>query len=300
MHSDRSILITGASGMLGHRLVRYFAPARRVVAVKRPGPRPERLHRVLARAEVVDVDAFDPAAIDALLDRYAPGVVVNAAGLIKQRPGAADAVAMVEANALLPHRLAAACVPRGIRLIHVSSDCVFSGRRGNYRETDVTDADDLYGRSKALGEPVGEGCLSVRTSIIGPEIGSAFGLLEWFRTRRGGSADGFARVIFPGLPTIEVARIIDSIIDAHPALSGLYHLGATPISKYELLELINRRMNLGVTLRRVEQPLSDRSLDYSRFAAATGYSPAPWPELIDRLATDEEAELAGATRSVSA
>lgn len=281
--------------MLGHRLVRHLAKAHDVIGVMRPGPRPDRLRRVLAAATCVEVAELDARAIGELLDTHRPQVVLNAAGLIKQRPRAGDAVAMIEANALLPHCIAAACAARGIRMIHVSSDCVFRGDRGNYKEADATDASDLYGRSKALGEPVGPGSLSLRTSIIGPEIGSAFGLLEWFRSRRGGHVDGFARVIFPGLPTIEVARIIEDVMHAHPDLTGLYHLGAAPISKYDLLDLINRRMALGVTLRRVEEPVSDRSLDYSRFAAATGYVPAPWPELIDRAAADEEHELAGAS-----
>lgn len=286
--------------MLGHRLVRHFAKQQRVAAVLRPGTRPERLHRVLSDAHVIQIPELNAGAVERLLDDVGPQVVINAAGLIKQRPNASDAVAMIEANAVLPHRLAAACRSRRIRLIHVSSDCVFSGQRGNYAETDVTDADDLYGRSKALGEPTGDGCLSLRTSIIGPEIGSAFGLLEWFRTRRGTTADGFAGVIFPGLPTIEVARVIDKVIHQHPALSGLYHLGATPISKHELLDLINRRLDLRVTLRRVEHPKSDRSLDYSKFVAATGYAPVSWPELIDRMARDEEEELSAAPRGVSA
>ena len=288
------ILVTGASGMLGHRIVRHFAGRRPVVAVMRDGSRPERLRRVLAQARVETVATLSEDAVARLLDTHRPSAVINAAGLIKQRPAASDAVTMIEANAALPHRLAAACAGRDIRLVHISSDCVFSGRSGRYTEDDVTDAMDMYGRSKALGEPVGPGCLSLRTSVIGPEIGSAFGLLEWFRSRRGGTADGFRRVIFPGLPTIEVARVIEKVLEEQPRLSGLYHVAADPISKFDLLDLINRRYGLGVTLRAVDEPVSDRSLDGSRFRAATGFEAAPWPELIDLMARDEEAETGAA------
>jgi dTDP-4-dehydrorhamnose reductase len=284
------ILITGASGMVGHRLVRHFAADREVIAVLRPGGRPGRLDRVLAPATQEISPSLTSTDIGRLLDRHQPQVVLNAAGLIKQRPAARDEAAMMEANCALPTRLAAACAARGIRLVHVSSDCVFSGTRGRYREDDVPDASDTYGRSKAMGEPVGPGCLSLRTSVIGPEIGSAFGLLEWFRSRRGQQADGYKRVIFPGLPTIAVAEIMEMVIDRFPDLSGLFHVGADPISKYDLLDLINQRYALGVTLRAVDHPVSDRSLDCSRFAAATGYRAEPWPVLIDRMALDEEAE----------
>src|SRR6266545_1649206 len=293
MSRVESILVTGASGMVGHRLVRHFSRDRHVVAAMRPGPRPERLDRVLARATRATSATLSSDDIAQLLDRHRPQAVLNAAGLIKQRPAAADNVAMIEANAALPHRLAAACAARGIRLIHISSDCVFSGGRGGYCESDVPDATDMYGRSKALGEPDAPGCLSLRTSVIGPEIGSAFGLVEWFRSRQGLTANGYRKVIFPGLPTIKVAAIIEDVLDRFPTLTGLYHVGAEPISKLDLLDLINRRYDLRVTLRPADEPVSDRSLDYSRFSRATGYRPDPWPSLVEMMAADEELELAG-------
>lgn len=282
------LVVLGASGMLGHRIVRHLAPRRPVVAVMRSGARPSQLATVLAGADVRHVDVLDESSIAQLLDDVAPSAVINAAGVIKQRPAAADLLTMIETNSMLPHRLARATAARGIRLIHVSSDCVFSGHRGQYREDDLTDAIDAYGRSKALGEPVGEGSLSLRTSIIGPEIGTAFGLLEWIRSRRGQSADGYRKVIFPGLPTIRLARVIETVLDQHPALSGLYHVATAPISKHDLLHLINDRYLFGITIRPVDEPVSDRSLDGSRFVAATGITLETWPELVDEMARDEE------------
>lgn len=282
------VIVLGASGMLGHRVARHLSASRSVVAVMRPGPRPDRLGAVLRRADVRIIDALTDDSIGALLDDVRPAAVVNAAGVIKQRPAAADVLTMIETNSMLPHRLARACGARGVRLIHVSSDCVFSGHRGNYREEDLTDAIDAYGRSKALGEPAGANCLTLRTSIIGPEIGTAFGLLEWIRSRAGQSADGFRKVIFPGLPTIRLARVIETMLDEHPSLSGLYHVAATPISKHDLLHLINDRYRFGISIRGVDEPVSDRSLDGSRFVAATGITLEAWPELVDQMARDEE------------
>jgi dTDP-4-dehydrorhamnose reductase len=287
--SVEPVVVLGASGMLGHRLVRYLSPRRQVIAVMRPGPRPERLLRLLEPAWRVESE-LGSTEIRSLLERFSPRVVVNAAGLIKQRPLGSDTLAMIEANAVLPHRLAVECRTRGVRLIHVSSDCVFNGSRGNYSEDDLTDAVDLYGRSKALGEPIGESCLTLRTSIIGPEIGTAFGLLEWFRSRAGQTADGYRRVIFPGLPTIRLAGLVEMLIDRFPDLSGLFHVGAAPISKHDLLEGINDRYGLRVAIRPVDTPVSDRSLNCSRFRRATGFVAEPWPQLIDMMAGDEENE----------
>jgi dTDP-4-dehydrorhamnose reductase len=279
--------------MLGHRIVRHLGASREVVALLRAGGRPPRLARVLRGARVVETGRLDSTSIGELLDRHEPQVVINAAGLIKQRPLSCDPVAMIEANALLPHRLAACCRERAIRLIHISSDCVFAGTRGHYREDDETDAQDLYGRTKALGEPAGEHCLTLRTSIIGPEIDSAFGLLEWFRTRAGQTAIGFRRVIFPGLPTIRIGMLIGTIIDRFPGLSGLYHVGADPIAKHDLLGLINQRYRLNVAIAASDTPVSDRSLDCGLFRTATGFTAESWTALVDLMAADEEAERQG-------
>ena len=288
-----TVIVVGASGMLGHRIVRHLARSRDVVALLRAGVRPPRLRTLLGEARVVESGSLDADTIAELLDRYAPSAVINAAGLIKQRLASIDPIAMIEANALLPHRLAAECRRRSVRLIHVSSDCVFSGLRGNYREDDATDAPDIYGRTKALGEPVCDGCLTLRTSIIGPEVGTSYGLLEWFRSRQRQRADGYRRVIFPGLPTIGLAMLLETLIDRFPCLNGLYHVGAVPIAKHDLLHLINDRYALNVDIVPVDQPVSDRSLDCSRFRDATGLVPEAWPALVDLMARDEEDERDG-------
>lgn len=283
-----TIVVLGASGMLGHRLVRHLARSRPVVAVAR---RPIDLRRVAgpfaSRVAGEILEDLAPPALGRMLDRHRPAGVVNAIGIVKQRPSAADRVSVIRVNALFPHELALDCRDRGVRLIHISTDCVFSGRRGAYTEADEPDATDLYGRSKLLGEVALPGCLTLRTSLIGPELDSSQGLLEWFRARRDGTVHGYRRAVFSGLPTIRFARLVGILLDEHPTLSGIYHVAAGPISKFDLLRMINACYGLRVSILPADEPVYDRSLDGRRFAAASGFDPEPWPALINEMAQDE-------------
>ena len=212
--------------------------------------------------------------------------MINAVGVIKQRAEAQDAVASIRVNALLPHELAAACASAGARLIHLSTDCVFSGIKGGQRESDAPDPPDLYGRSKWLGEPDAPHVLTLRTSMVGRELETRFGLVEWFLAQRGGSATGYRRAIFSGLTTIALARLIGELIEKHADLAGLWHVAAEPISKYELLKLLNSAYGSPVTLTPDDGFLCDRSLDGSRFRARTGFTAPSWPDMIAALHAD--------------
>jgi dTDP-4-dehydrorhamnose reductase len=164
---------------------------------------------------------------------------------------------------------------------------VFDGLRGGYTEDDPPNATDLYGRSKVLGEVTGPGCLTVRTSIIGRELSGTSGLVEWFLSRRGGTADGFARAIFSGFTTAALSRILLRILAGHGSLEGLYHVAAAPIDKHTLLHLLNGAYRAGVTITRRDEPRIDRSLDGAHFRTATGFAPEPWPEMIAEMAADQ-------------
>lgn len=235
------------------------------------------------------VDVTDFARLDALIADVRPDVVVNCVGIIKQLSQAHEAIPSITINSLLPHRLAAACAKAGARLIHISTDCVFSGRRGMYREDDVSDAEDLYGRSKFLGE-VGGGALTLRTSIIGRELRGTSGLVEWFLANRGGAVDGYEQAIFSGLTTLALADLIGDLIDnfngRHPALAGLYQVSTEPVDKLSLLRLLNEAYGANVMIRPSSAVRIDRSLDSSRFREATGWSPPPWPALVEAMAAD--------------
>jgi dTDP-4-dehydrorhamnose reductase len=232
----------------------------------------------------VQVEAFD--SVIGALAAVRPAAVINCVGLIKQLPSAKSPLPAIGINAHFPHRLARLCQATGARLIHISTDCVFSGRRGRYTEDDPSDAEDLYGRTKFLGEVGGPACLTLRTSIIGRELRGQVALLEWFLQQRGRTVKGYARAIYTGVTTRTLAGVMADLLERHPDLSGLWQVASEPISKYELLQLVNRAFGLGATIERDESFVCDRSLDGSRFRQATGWQPPSWPQMVQELADD--------------
>jgi dTDP-4-dehydrorhamnose reductase len=272
--------------MLGHKLWQTAAPRFETWATVRdaqgvPGGAPFDRSRLVTG---VQAEHFD--SVERTVASVRPDVVVSCIGVVKQRGEAKDPIVSLTVNSLFPHRLAALCASSGARLIHVSTDCVFAGRTGGYRESDDPDATDLYGRTKQLGEVSGPGALTLRTSIIGRELATSQGLVEWFLAQRG-QAPGFTRAIFSGLTTIELSRVIMRVMASHPDLSGLYHVASTPITKYDLLVLMNRAFGRGLTIEPDESVRIDRSLDGSRFAGVTGYTAPSWPEMATELAADD-------------
>lgn len=278
------VLVLGASGMLGNAVLRFFAAEKgyetwgsvRSSAAQSLLPQPLR-DRVMIG---VDVDNTD--SLTRLLGQVHPTVVINCVGLVKQVAGAHDPYLAIAINSLLPHRLAHLCELTGARFVHISTDCVFAGTKGMYREEDAADAADLYGRSKYLGEVDYPHAITLRTSIIGPELASAHGLIGWFLAQRG-SVKGFTRAIFSGLPTRELARVIAEYVLPRPELRGVYHVSSAPISKYELLRLVSQVYGRDTAIMPDDQLVIDRSLDSSRFRQLTGYSPPAWPQLVQAM-----------------
>jgi len=282
------ILVMGGTGMLGHKLVQVLGDPCEVTATFREFDGPwRRLPLFTETVQAVGgVDAADFETVRQVVERTRPEVVVNCIGVVKQLDAASDTVTTMQINALFPHRLADLCSGVGARLIHISTDCVFSGSVGGYRESDIPDAEDLYGRSKQLGEVIRPGCLSFRTSIIGREITKAVGLLEWFIGRGGRAVDGFTRALFSGLTTLEFSRILAQVVSDHGDLAGLYHVASEPITKFDLLSRINHALDLGIDIEAVDEPAINRSLDGSRFVEATGIRVPSWDKMISDLATD--------------
>ncbi|MEZ5047994.1 MAG: SDR family oxidoreductase [Chitinophagaceae bacterium] len=280
-------MVLGATGMLGHKLVQEMSGAHSVVACLR---RPEPSSAIATIApnceQITGLDVRDPAQLERAIDRAAPDIVLNCAGIVKQQPAAMDPIEVIETNALFPRRLALLTRRRGMRLIHFSTDCVFSGRKGMYSELQAGDATDLYGRSKLLGEPELDNCLVLRSSIIGHELRGQFGLLEWFRSRKGQQAEGFSQVFFSGLTTLAIARLVNEIVDHHRDLSGLRHVASERISKFDLLSAINDRYQLGIQLSRNEQVRCDRSLDASKLLGEVGWRAEAWPVMVDEMYQD--------------
>ena len=280
-------LVLGGAGMLGHKLWQELRGRMETYVTVRQSARSYRPLALFDDARVVE--AVDVRAPDDLHRAFAtsrPDVVFNAVGIVKQLEQAHDPVASLEINSLLPHRLAALCAAVGARLIHVSTDCVFSGRRGNYSESDDADPVDLYGRTKLLGEGAGPNAVTIRTSMIGREIRTSNGLVEWFLARRGQSVRGYTRAIYSGFTTLELARLLADIAERFPDLRGVWQASSEPISKYELLGLVNDAFGLGTTIEPDTNFVCDRSLDSSRFRSHTGYRPPSWPALVAAMRDD--------------
>jgi dTDP-4-dehydrorhamnose reductase len=211
-----------------------------------------------------------------------PNVLINCIGLTKHLPNGSDPLLAIPLNSYLPHYLALHCKQLGIRLVHISSDCVFSGADGNYIESDVTDAADIYGRSKALGEVNDGSAITLRTSTIGHELSSTYGLLDWFLSQHT-ECFGYKRALFSGIPTVELANIIANYVIPNIHLTGLYHVAGQTISKYELLSLIAKEYAKVIRIIPEDEFTIDRSLNSEKFSNATGYRPQSWPKLIKMM-----------------
>ena len=279
------VMIVGASGMLGSALYRYLATSDglSVVGTLRSAGAARDLPTLEGARLLTGLDALNG---DGLLQAVAeerPDVVVNCVGIIKQLAAAEDPLTSIAINALLPHRLAALCGAVGARLIQISTDCVFSGSRGNYREEDAPDAGDLYGRTKLLGEVDYPHAVTLRTSIIGHERGRAVSLIDWFLNQPGPVVRGYRRAIYTGLPTVELARVIRDVVIPRPELRGVWHVASDPINKFELLRLVSRVYGKSIDIEPYDDVVIDRSLDGARFRSATGYVAPPWDELVAHM-----------------
>jgi dTDP-4-dehydrorhamnose reductase len=281
------VLVFGAGGMLGHKLVQVLRRDHEVFGTLRSESAQSLPANIFDGTDLrTGVSVEDVDSVRRTLAEVKPDVVVNSIGIIKQIPDSKDVINTLSVNSIFPHRLAEFNEEFNFRLITISTDCVFSGARGNYSEADVPDAVDLYGKSKNLGEAVGPNCLTLRTSIIGHELGSAHSLVDWFLSNGGGKVKGFANAIYSGFPTFVFAAIIDNLIRNHPQLSGLYHVSSDPINKFDLLTLVNEAYGADIAIERDEEFRIDRSLDSTRFRNETGFSPASWDEMIRLMAED--------------
>lgn len=281
------VLIFGAAGMLGHKLYQRLGSQNDVTATIRGEFSSIERYGIFRRESIIEnIDVREKASVELAIKTVRPDVVVNAVGVIKQLPSAKDVITTLEINAIFPHRLAEFGAKYGFRTISVSTDCVFDGSKGNYSEDDVPNAIDLYGKSKALGELAGANCLTLRTSIIGRELGTSHSLIDWFLSNRGGSVKGFTRAIYSGFPTIVFADIIGDLVANRPELIGLYQVASEPINKFELLKLVNDAYDANIEVVPESDFAIDRSLDASKFNQLTGFEPPSWAELVAKMAAD--------------
>ncbi len=279
-----NVLVLGATGMLGHVVYRALSAA--VGLHVRGTVRSQSLVRfpiqTRPRLEIVD-NLEDGERLEHLFEQVRPNVVINCASV--RKPAPADPMRSMAVLALLPQRLSHLCRRHGARLVQIGSDAVFAGSRGDYTEEDLPDANDTYGMAKLLGEVREPHAITLRTSIIGHELLGQGGLLEWFLAQTG-PCRCYTRAIFSGFPTVVLARVIRDVILPRPDLHGVYHLATQPISKLELLRLVAQRYGKTTEIIADDSVAIDRSLNAAKFAAATGYAPPAWPELVDAMYAD--------------
>ncbi|ARV18654.1 dTDP-4-dehydrorhamnose reductase [Curvibacter sp. AEP1-3] len=279
-----NILVLGVSGMLGSAMYRVLSAdsSLKVYGTARSEGVRQRFTVDLSSRIFTDVNAED---LGSLIDTFAnarPDVVINCVGLVKQLKDASNPLLAVPINTLLPHHLAALCKAIGARLVQISTDCVFSGSKGNYTETDFADADDLYGRTKLLGEVHQPHAITLRTSIIGHELSGHRSLVGWFLAQQK-AVKGFTKATFSGLPTVELAHVVRDFVLKAPSLHGVYHVAGQPINKYELLKLIGDVYQKDVEIIADESLVIDRSLNAQRFNQSTGYQAPDWLSLVQRM-----------------
>lgn len=284
----KKVLVLGGEGMLGHKAYQILAKEFDVyVTFLRFEKKLEKTGLFQSNKLFDQIDAFQFETIKKVIDLINPAVVFNCIGIIKQLKEAHNPKITIYINALFPHLLAEYGGQRGYKLIHMSTDCVFSGKKGNYTEEDMSDAADLYGRSKFLGE-VGYGNnLTLRTSIIGRELFSQNALVEWFLSQNNQSVKGYTRSIYTGLTTIAFCREVARIIRDQTDLCGLYHISAEKIDKYALLDLLKKEYRMDISISPEYDNICDRSLDSTRYRVKSGFKPPRWDELIKEMAEDK-------------
>lgn len=279
------ILILGGDGMLGHQLLNWLHPRHEVRCTVR-----QDLASYAGYGQFTPANTYggvDVRSLDRLLEVFAdfrPQAVVNCVGIVKQRPSAKESIPSLEINALLPHRLAVLCQAGGARLVHLSTDCVFSGKKGNYQETDPSDAEDLYGKTKFLGEVLDPHCLTLRISIIGRELSRKKSLLEWFLAQHE-AVRGFKQAVYTGFTTLEMSRIIETMLIRYPLAAGVYHVSSDPINKFDLLCLFREHLGHPIEILPDETFVCDRSLDSTRFRQEFSYQPPAWEAMVAELGT---------------
>lgn len=273
--------------MLGHKLVQVLREKFDVWTTIRTTFDEYAGYDIFTRQKTVEnIDIENINSVEQVICDLKPDVIINAIGIIKQLPSAKNVIKTLTVNAIFPHQLAEISRKIQARLINISTDCVFSGKKGNYTETDLSDAADLYGKSKFLGETTEDNSITLRTSIIGRELKTSHSLVEWFLSNEGKKIKGYTKAIFSGFPTLVLAEIIAETIENYSHLRGLYHVSSAPIDKYNLLQLLKEAYRVNIEIEPFEDFEIDRSLDSTKFRKATGFKPPDWQEMIKRMAED--------------
>lgn len=273
--------------MLGHKMYQVFSKHFDVYATFRNFDRRLQKTGIFSEKKVLNkVDAFEFESVKKVIDKIKPDCIINCIGVIKQAREAANPKTSNYINSLFPHLLAEYSATTGSKLIHFSTDCVFSGKKGDYKENDISDAEDLYGRTKYLGEVTYGNALTIRTSIIGHELFTNLSLVNWFLSQENKTINGFTNAIYTGFPTIVLCGEIARLINNYPNLTGLFHIASEKISKYDLLSLVKKIYNCNIEIKPYADFHCDRSLNSEKYRKSTNFQPPAWPEMINQMHKD--------------
>ena len=285
----KTVLILGASGMLGHMLVRVFSPHHRVI-----GTTSSQYNSGSLLAKLLDrdswiggIDVRSLNRVDELVREIQPDVVINCVGVIKQKMESSNITDAITINSLFPHHLASLCESQNCRLIHFSTDCVFDGAPGIKKVSDTPNATDIYGTTKRLGEVDYGDPITIRSSIVGAQIVGNESLFQWAISQKGKSIKGFTGALYSGLTTMTMSKVILEIVDNFPQLSGIQQIASEAITKHDLLRKLNAALGLNLDICADNTIIYDRTLDGSEFVEQTGVRIPTWDEMIIEFAGDQ-------------
>ena len=284
------VCVLGAGGMLGHMLVRTLSESNDVYGTTRELPNDSsRLAKFLRiNRWIGGVDAANLESVKRIFDVQDFDVAINCIGLIKQRGGYVNDKEMMQINGEFPHQLAELANQNAARIIHISTDCVFSGSTGNYCETDKPDPVDAYGRSKLLGELNDTKNLTLRTSHIGRELSIKKSFIEWLLSQKGKQVNGFSHAIYSGLTTRELSKVIAQLIASNLTVVGLSHVSSPSISKLEIINKLNQLLDLRIAVTPDASLQIDRSLNSQKFQTMTGIVPTNWDQMFSEFCQDQK------------
>ena len=272
------ILILGGDGMIGHKMAQSLINFDLYLNSRSNS---NYLKEHFPNSTLSDVDFLNQN-IEELLNKILPDYIINAVGITIRR-GASNNKKTNLINSQLPNQIDFWCKENQKKQIHFSTDCVFSGDKGNYNDLDLPDAKDDYGKSKGEGEINSNSTLTIRSSMIGREIYNKTELLEWVISNKNNKIKGFENVIYSGVTTLWMSNTVNEIIKNYPDLNGIYNISSSPISKYDLITKINTYFNLNIEIEKDYSYSSNKSLNSDRFFTKTNFKKPNWDEMLNDL-----------------
>tara|TARA_B100001175_G_C19514562_1_gene646394 strand:+ start:4913 stop:5779 length:867 start_codon:yes stop_codon:yes gene_type:complete len=277
------LLILGADGMIGHKMAKSFSHFDLYLNSRSHA---DYLKKRFPNSTHSDFDFLNQNVED-LLDKFSPDYIINAAGITIRR-GASDSKETNFINSQLPQKIDFWCKDNQKKQIYFSTDCVFFGDKGNYKDFDLPDAKEYYGSSKGKGEINSKNTLTIRSSMIGREIYNKTELLEWVISKKNKKIKGFDNVIYSGVTTFWMSNALIEIIENYPDLHGIYNISSSPISKFDLITKINHYFKLNIEIERESSYYSNKSLNSDRFFSETKIKKPNWDEMLSDLNLDSE------------